>query len=38
MDDLGLIKEYGNYILSGVLILYGGLISYLQHTYGYTIE
>jgi len=34
-SDLGLLQDYGQWILSGVLILYGGLVHYLQHTYGH---
>lgn len=34
-SDLGLLQNYGGLILSVVLILYGLLISYLQHTYDY---
>lgn len=30
-SDLGLLENYGWIIISGCLILYGLLISYLQH-------
>lgn len=33
-DDLGLLRDYGHWILSGLLICYGILISYLQNQYG----
>lgn len=33
-DDLGLLKDYGYFILSGVLIVYGLLYSYLCTIYG----
>jgi hypothetical protein len=33
-NDLGLLKDYGNYILSGLLIFYGLMSSYLHNEYG----
>ncbi len=34
-NDLGLLKDYGQWILSGVLILYALGVSYLQYQYEY---
>lgn len=33
-NDLGMFKDYGNYIISLVLILYGALFSFLHNQYG----
>jgi hypothetical protein len=33
-NDLGLFKDYGHYILSSCLILYGLLFSFLSREYG----
>lgn len=32
-SDLGLLKDYGHFIVSGFLILYGMLYSYLAKEY-----
>lgn len=37
-DDLGLLKDYGHWIMSGILICYAILYSYLCNTYGSTDE
>lgn len=34
-SDLGLLRDYGHWILSGLLISYAILVSYLQHQYEY---
>ena len=34
MSDLGLLKDYGNFIMSAVLIVYGVLYTYLCNEYG----
>ena len=34
-NPLGYFKDYGHIIFSAGLIVYGLLVSYLQHSYGY---
>ena len=34
-NELGLMKDYGHIIISGWLILYGILVSYLSYKYDY---
>jgi hypothetical protein len=33
-DELGLLKDYGKYIIGGLLIVYGIFYTYLCNTYG----
>lgn len=37
-NELGLFREYGEFILYASLISYGLFIHYLQQTYGYPCE